>query len=217
MTRYDRIHLPDGSVRRVHQEDACQALAIAPDRKYESRGGPGLRAIAGLLRGTMPPAAAEAAVREFAGGLAWNWIIGGTDAHAKNYSLLLARDQVRLAPLYDMSSYLPYLEQTGPGQEHLRERDITMAMRIGGSYELSPPRNTWPAAAADLGISADELLTIVRGLTEAAPDAFATAAAAPDVAELGSPVVERLIDRVADRAARCAAVLGTAHGGVRHA
>lgn len=216
-TRYDRIHLPDGSVRRVHQEDACQALAMGPDRKYESRGGPGVRAIAGLLRGAMPPAAAEAAVREFAGGLAWNWIIGGTDAHARNYSLLLARDQVRLAPLYDVSSYLPYLEQTGPGQEYLRERDITMAMRIGGSYELSPPRNTWPAAAADLGISADELLTIVRGLAEAAPDAFATAAAAPPVADLGSPLVERLVDRVADRAARCAAVLGTAPGGAGHA
>jgi hypothetical protein len=33
----------------------------------------------------------------FADALIWNWVIGGTDAHAKNYSLLLAGDQVRLA------------------------------------------------------------------------------------------------------------------------
>jgi len=40
--------------------------------------------------------------------LAWNWLIAGTDAHAKNYSLLLAGNDVRLAPLYDVASALPY-------------------------------------------------------------------------------------------------------------
>jgi len=34
-------------------------------------------------------------------------LIAGTDAHAKNYSLLLAADQVRLAPLCDIVSALP--------------------------------------------------------------------------------------------------------------
>lgn len=32
----------------------------------------------------------------------------GAGAHAKNYSLLLSCDQVRLAPLYDVASALPY-------------------------------------------------------------------------------------------------------------
>jgi serine/threonine-protein kinase HipA len=41
----------------------------------------------------------------------FNWLIGGTDAHAKNYSLLIGSgDEVRLAPLYDFSSQLPYPE-----------------------------------------------------------------------------------------------------------
>ena len=48
-------------------------------------------------------------VRRFADALAWNWIIGGTDAHAKNYSLLLSGSDVRLAPLYDIASALPYV------------------------------------------------------------------------------------------------------------
>lgn len=44
----------------------------------------------------------------FVDALAFTWIIAGTDAHAKNYSLLLAGPQVRLAPLYDVASALPY-------------------------------------------------------------------------------------------------------------
>src|SRR5947209_5418022 len=98
--RYDRRHQGDQIVR-VHQEDLCQALAIPPARKYQSEGGPGPTDIIRLLRRIMPARAARAAVWSFIDALAWNWIIGGTDAHAKNYSLLLAGDQIRLAPLYD--------------------------------------------------------------------------------------------------------------------
>ncbi len=41
--------------------------------------------------------------------LALSWVLGATDAHAKNYSLLLSGSSVRLAPLYDVNSVLPYL------------------------------------------------------------------------------------------------------------
>ena len=38
-----------------------------------------------------------------------NYLIGATDAHAKNHSLLLvAPDDIRLAPLYDVASIAPY-------------------------------------------------------------------------------------------------------------
>lgn len=33
--RFDRVLATDGSVRRVHQEDACQALGVPPTQKYE--------------------------------------------------------------------------------------------------------------------------------------------------------------------------------------
>ena len=40
--------------------------------------------------------------------LIFNWLIAGTDAHAKNFSLLIAPGpQIRLAPLYDLASALP--------------------------------------------------------------------------------------------------------------
>ena len=107
VTRYDRI-ATGGAIRRVHQEDLCQALGIPPTRKYQNEGGPGPVQIVRLLRGAMRPTAAEDAVRRFADALAWNWLIAGTDAHAKNYSLLLAGPEARLAPLYDIASALPY-------------------------------------------------------------------------------------------------------------
>ena len=203
--RYDRVP-GRGTIARVHQEDLCQAMGLHPSMKYETSGGPSTRSIADLLRRTMPARDAEKAITRFVDALAWNWVIAGTDAHAKNYSVLLDRREVRLAPLYDLSSILPYLGERDPDGLMIDERRMRMAMKIGGEYNLAPPRNTWPQAAAELGLRPDAVVARVRGLTEAAPAAFAAAADAL-VAAIDSPVVRRLVDGVADRAARCAAVL----------
>jgi serine/threonine-protein kinase HipA len=112
--RYDRREV-GGEIIRIHQEDLCQALALPPSLKYQNEGGPGPGDIAKLFRSAMPPRAADDAVWRFADALIWNWLIAGTDAHAKNYSLLLAEEQVRLAPLYDVASALPYDILNRPG------------------------------------------------------------------------------------------------------
>jgi serine/threonine-protein kinase HipA len=195
--RYDRLQI-DGETVRIHQEDLCQALGVPPSRKYQNEGGPGAREIAGLLRRVMPPRAADDAIARFADALIWNWIIGGTDAHAKNYSLLLASIQVRLAPLYDVASALPY---------GMHEQKLRFAMKIGGDYRVYPHRNRWPAAARDLGLDAEELTTRVRQLAAVAPDAFSDAAAASDIDDLGRELPSRLANRIADRAARCVELL----------
>jgi serine/threonine-protein kinase HipA len=197
VTRYDRS-LDGKTVLRVHQEDACQALSVPPARKYQNEGGPTAADVAALLRRSMPPVIAEEAVERFADALIWNWLIGGTDAHAKNYSLLLSGGQVRLAPLYDIASALPY---------GTHERKLRLAMKIGGSYEVYPRRNTWPAAARDLGLDPGALLDRVRELCERAPDAFAQAAESPEVVALGRELPSTLSALVADRAARCAKLL----------
>jgi hypothetical protein len=75
-------------------------------------------------------------------------------------------------------------------------------MKIGGDYRVSPHRNTWPAAG-DLGLDSDALVGRVRELAVLAPDVFAEAANAPDVAVLGRDLPGRLVDLVADRASRC--------------
>lgn len=195
--RYDRRTVGDLRVR-VHQEDLCQALGLPPDRKYQRDGGPTPTRIARLFRDAMPPSVAEDAVWRFADALAWNWLVGGTDAHAKNYSLLLAAGQVRLAPLYDVASALPY------GTD---ERKLRLSMKVGDSYAVYPRLDYWPAAAATLGLDAAALHARVRGLTEAAPDAFAAAAGAPEIEALASDLPARLVDLIADRSRRCLELL----------
>ena len=191
--RYDRRAVSD-AITRVHQEDLCQALGVAPERKYQNEGGPGPRDVVALLRGAMAPRVAEDAVSRFVDALIWNWLIAGTDAHAKNYSLLLAGDQVRLAPLYDIASALPY---------DTHEENLRFAMTIGGDYRVATDSNQWSEAARELGLDADALVARVRELADRAPDAFSDAARAGGVAALGRPVATRLVDLVVARCARC--------------
>jgi serine/threonine-protein kinase HipA len=196
--RYDRADKA-GDTLRVHQEDLCQALGLPPSKKYENQDGPGPAQIAALLRRVMPPREADLAVSRFADVLIWNWLIGATDAHAKNYSLLLADKQVRLAPMYDVASALPY---------GTHEKKLRLAMKIGGDYRVFPERNTWPGAAKDLGLKADALVARVRELTATAPEAFAEAARAADIKALDRELPATLVDVIADRAARCMRLLG---------
>lgn len=56
--RYDRRMLGD-RIRRVHQEDLCQALGLPPDRKYQRNSCPTPGRIARLLRNAMPPSVAD--------------------------------------------------------------------------------------------------------------------------------------------------------------
>jgi serine/threonine-protein kinase HipA len=198
VTRYDRRSGADGVIARVHQEDLCQALGIAPSDKYQNERGPTPAQIVRLLRNAMPPRVGEDAVRRFADALIWNWLIGGTDAHAKNYSILLAGDQARLAPLYDIASALPY---------GTHERKLRLAMKIGASYEVYPQRNRWPDAARDLGLDAGALVDRARELARIAPEALADAASAREVKALNRDLPRRLLDLVTDRAGRCLKVL----------
>jgi serine/threonine-protein kinase HipA len=198
--RYDR-RIVDGELVRIHQEDTCQALGRHPDQKYQNEGGPSARDLATLFRGVMPPRAAEDAVWRFLDALIWNWLIAGTDAHAKNYSLLLSGGDVRLAPLYDIASALPY---------GTNERELKFAMKIGGDYRAYQHHNTWDKAAGDLGLNTDAVLERVVRLAITAPDAFADAANQPDVVALDRPLPKQLVDLVADRAKRCLAILPTA-------
>lgn len=116
--RFDRVF--DGRrVRRLHQEDFCQALSVLPENKYTSEGGPSARDIVGLL-GRYPHAERNKLV--FAEELFFNYLVGAPDAHAKNYSVLLDADGPHMAPLYDCASGIPYRPDRG---------QWTMAMGIG--------------------------------------------------------------------------------------
>lgn len=197
VARYDR--LGHGlRRRRLHQEDMCQALGLRPDMKYQSDGGPSPEDVAGLIRRTHPGRAASAAIRTFLDALIWNWIIGGTDAHAKNYSLLLAGPEVRLAPLYDIASALPY---------DTAEQRLRLAMKFGSDYRLNPGGSPWKHLARATRMNEEEVRHRAGAALDAAPEAFAAAAADPDVAALASGLPDRLAALVEKRSVRCREVL----------
>lgn len=197
VSRYDRMRTDEGTWQRVHQEDMCQALGVRPDHKYQSEGGPSPEQIGMLLRSTAPPDGADAAVAAFVDALALNWVLAGTDAHAKNYSILLSGGAVRLAPLYDLASALPY----GDIDQHR----LVFPMRIGGEYALSYlGRSNWVRLAAAVGLDPDETVDRIADIAARTPDALAAACAAPEVVALGRPMPDRLLAAVRDRALRCA-------------
>ena len=192
--RFDRYRT-GGAVRRIHQEDLCQALGVHPDAKYQQDGGPSPEDIAALLDRVLPARTAEDARRRFVDALVFNWLIGATDGHAKNFGLLLSGSQIRFAPLYDIASLLPY--------EH-DAKQLKLAMKVGGEYRVKAIRpRSWEKLADALAISPEALLERAQHLAEQLPGAIADAAADADVTALQGDLPARLLDRVADHAGRC--------------
>lgn len=127
--RYDRL-ISENSVRRLHQEDLCQALGYLPDNKYAVDGGPGCADILRLLMSTGPTA--QTNVASFLQMLFFNYLIAATDAHAKNYSLILSADGAhRLAPMYDVASIAPYVDSA-----QWCKKPPKLAMSIGGENRI---------------------------------------------------------------------------------
>ncbi len=185
VTRYDRIRGKDG-ITRVHQEDLCQALSVPPRKKYEADGGPGAARISDLLRAV----ADEASVWRLAEALAFNYLIGGPDAHAKNYSLLLAGSHVRLAPLYDLASSLPY-DAAGIDSELTR-----LAMAVGGERRFERITDThWVRLATRAGLDPQRYVDRVHELARQLPDGLSDAVAATPSTdpEIGTRFLDRVV------------------------
>lgn len=199
--RFDRTRVGRRLVR-IHQEDVCQAIGCPPGRKYESEGGPGARRIVELLRASSTAPAAD--VDTFIDALVFAWLIGGTDAHAKNFAVLIgAGPRVRLAPLYDLASALPY--------DVLDPHRLKLAMKIGGQYLLRRIGGSqWRRLALDVGLQADAVLERARWMTEALPDAAADVLRAARADGLSHPIVRRLGARLTERARSATAALTAA-------
>ena len=105
--RFDRQWMDERWVARLPQEDFCQALAVPPDRKYESDGGPGIEDALKLLSGSASPNADR---EQFLLTQLAFWLLAATDGHAKNFSVFLnVGDTYRLTPLYDVLSAWPII------------------------------------------------------------------------------------------------------------
>ena len=199
--RYDRA-MDGDAVRRIHQEDLCQAAGVSPRTKYESDGGPGIEDVARIIRDLVPGRRGLAEVEGFLRANAYNWLIAGTDAHAKNYSLLHTDRGTRLAPLYDIASILPY-EKSGRG--------LKLAMKVDSSYEIRVISSRhWERVAGRLGLDATAFIDWVRTTNQLIPDAVSDASA--ELRSQGILDKTSLVDRLAERSARVAAELNRLTG-----
>ncbi len=197
--RYDRLRTRNG-LRRVHQEDICQALAISPTHKYQNEGGPGISDIVELLRTYSGNAIEDIAT--FLDSVIYNWLIVGTDAHAKNYSLLIgAGGRVRLAPLYDLASALPY--------ENIGQQRVKVSMKIGGEYRFRfIVARHWRKLAQELHISPDKVLARILAFAAQLPDHAAAIESRMTAEGMNHPLIPRLTRRLVTRAQACRRILG---------
>lgn len=198
--RFDRIRA-GRTVRRIHQEDMCQALSIMPQMKYQNQGGPSAAEIMSLIR--RQSNAREQDESRFLDALAFNWLIGGTDAHAKNYAFLIAgRGQARLAPLYDLSSALPYFPR------QLDPRRATLAMKLGGKCRIREVGlREWKKCAAELRTDEAALIERIASLATGLPDAAEDIRKHLHRGGMRHSVITRLAAALRDRAAACLALV----------
>ena len=130
--RYDRI-LSDNTERvdgfvvpyRLHQEDFSQAMGIAAIHKYERNHSGYMKQMFEILRQhSSDPIMDQLKLWDIC---VFNYLIGNTDNHIKNVSLLYGADMlsVRLAPAYDIVSTVIYSGST-----------TDMAFSVGHEYDI---------------------------------------------------------------------------------
>lgn len=164
LPRYDRtIH--NDSVVRIHQEDLLQALGVPPEKKYQHRDrGPGVGDIGRLFNSAVDPGARQGLREEFFKGLVFNVGVLGTDAHAKNYSLLHLPQGPELAPFYDLISAAGYITD---------EHQAFFPMSIKQNYKfIHMSVEDLVYEGKRLGLDTGSAEEIVERILTAIPEAF---------------------------------------------
>jgi serine/threonine-protein kinase HipA len=99
--RFDRTEV-NGRWRRLHQEDYCQALGKPPSAKYEANQtgirGPALEDMFELTRRHLP----SIDIVHLLDMVVVNVLACNTDAHAKNYAIIIRGNGASIAPMYDL-------------------------------------------------------------------------------------------------------------------
>ncbi|HCG6986709.1 TPA: type II toxin-antitoxin system HipA family toxin [Vibrio parahaemolyticus] len=133
--RFDRKWTNEKThIQRLPQEDMCQAASLPASIKYESDGGIGILEIMNLLSGSSNAFADQYNFMKFQ---VYQWVIGATDGHAKNYSITIEPSgSYRLTPFYDILSAYPLLGKKGL---NIRQLKLAMGLRAsrGRKYEVN--------------------------------------------------------------------------------
>jgi len=169
---------------RLHQEDFAQALGISADDKYEMGNDHYLERIFELVRNySVNPIEDQLRLWDI---LVYDFLVGNTDNHIKNYSLLYSEDlkRISLAPAYDIISTTIY---SGSNKN--------MAIAINGEcniYNLT--ENHFAKAAHDIGFSEKMAITRFRKLAERFEEAIKEAGS--EIMELGYTEANSIAERI---------------------
>lgn len=166
--RFDRLWTRDGRLLRLPQEDICQALSIPPTRKYQSEGGPGMRDIIQLLKGSDRP---EEDIAFFMRACIAFWLVGATDGHAKNFSIFLGSGgRFHITPLYDVLTTQPVYDS---GQIPRKKFKLALSAGKNNHYALDEivPRH-FQQTADEAGMGTPALRAIFEDLAANAEKAM---------------------------------------------
>ncbi|MDA8398893.1 MAG: HipA domain-containing protein [Actinomycetota bacterium] len=170
VSRYDRRVDATGQLQRIHQEDICQALGINPQAnqgkaKYESCGGPGLAQVARLL--DQHARAPERELTRLVQVVAFTSLIGNSDAHAKNLSLLHTEPGViELAPLYDTVPTVLWTKLPDRAAMHVNSVTILSQVTLG---DVVSEATRWPLDPAIAERSAVDVARCVLDALNSVP------------------------------------------------
>lgn len=198
VTRYDR-EWQVGTWVRLHQEDFCQALGKPPAAKYQRNQtgvpGPGVTDMFAVVRRHAP----GRSILRLLDAMIFNVLICNTDAHAKNYSLLLlGRTRVELAPLYDLMCAAAWDNVTQ-----------NLAQEIGGTSRGDQvTAKHWRRLSVEAGTSAAATLARVARMADLVEAKLSLAV--EDVCAMpagGHAMLPIFADRIRDRCRRVRANL----------
>jgi serine/threonine-protein kinase HipA len=155
--RYDRTDV-GGRCRRLHQEDYCQALGKPPSAKYESNQtgirGPTLKDMFDITRRHMPPTE----IIRLLDMVILNVLACNTDAHAKNYSIMLRAGKASLAPMYDI--------MCGEVWDSITKN---LAQKIAGTNRGDHINKThWQQFARECGLNPKQVIDRIDALAKSA-------------------------------------------------
>jgi serine/threonine-protein kinase HipA len=152
--RFDRRMIDKTWWARLPQEDFCQVSGVPGEQKYEERGGPGMSAILGVLRGSDVP---EVDRKRFLAAQLLFWLLAAPDGHAKNFSIFIEPEgRYRLTPLYDIMSAWPVIGD-GPNMFQWQKVKLAMAVRAKNAhYRMANiQRRHWNGVAKANGMGED--------------------------------------------------------------
>ncbi len=190
--RYDRAIGADGIVRRIHQEDFCQALGVPPETKYASEGGPTFKDCFALLRRVAARPAVD--VLKLLDAVIFNVIAGNADAHGKNFSILYDAEGPRLAPLYDLLATVAYPDLSPK-----------FAMKIGKRATLAELDDAgWAVFASDAGLGLPLTRRRIAEISKGVVEKATTVASELSRPGLDRTAIEQFADMIRERARRLA-------------